>query len=115
MYILTDSMYYHQAMKQPDRENFIEAIEKGLQGHYKEGNYELFPRAKIPMDALDKDRRDQQVESKSMHWKATLPGKVNQARHSMCCSSMCQILQCPQSLTCTGCEENLQIPLRDKG
>ncbi len=30
-----DSMYYHQAMKQPDREKFIEAIEKELQGHYK--------------------------------------------------------------------------------
>ena len=43
-----DSMYYHQAMKQPDREKFIEAIEKELQGHYKEGNYELFPRAKLP-------------------------------------------------------------------
>ena len=45
-------MYYHQAMKQPDREKFIEAIEKELQGHYKEGNYELFPRAKLPKGAL---------------------------------------------------------------
>jgi hypothetical protein len=39
-------------MKHPDRINFIEAIEKELQGHYKEGNYELFPRAKLPKDAL---------------------------------------------------------------
>jgi hypothetical protein len=37
-----DSMYYHQAMKQPDKEKFIEAIEKELQGHYKEGNYEYY-------------------------------------------------------------------------
>ncbi len=28
-------------MKQPDREKFIEAIEKELQGHYKEGNYDM--------------------------------------------------------------------------
>jgi len=45
-------MYYHQAMKQPGREKLIEAIEKELQGHYKEGNYELFPRAKLPKNAL---------------------------------------------------------------
>jgi hypothetical protein len=47
-----DSMYYPQAMKQLDREKIIEAIEKELQGHYKEGNSELFPRAKLPKDAL---------------------------------------------------------------
>jgi len=39
-------------MKQPDKEKFIEAIAKELQGHYIEGNYELFLRAKLPKDAL---------------------------------------------------------------
>ena len=47
-----DSMYYHQAMKQPDKEKFLEAIEKELDGHFKEKNYELFPRDKLPKDAL---------------------------------------------------------------
>jgi hypothetical protein len=39
-------------MKQPDKEKFLEAIEKELDGHFKEKNYELFPRDKLPKDAL---------------------------------------------------------------
>ena len=47
-----DSMYYHQAMKQPDKDKFIEAIEKELHSHFKDKNYELFPKGKLPKDAL---------------------------------------------------------------
>ena len=47
-----DSMYYHQAMKQPDNDKFIEAIEKELHSHFKDKNYELFPKSKLPKDAL---------------------------------------------------------------
>jgi len=49
------------------------------------------------------------------NWKNQLPGIVNQARHSMCCPSMCQILHCPQSLTCTSCEETVHVSARGKG
>jgi hypothetical protein len=31
-----DTMYHHQAMKQPDREKFKEAIQKECEAHYKE-------------------------------------------------------------------------------
>jgi len=34
-----DTMYHHQAMKQPDREKFQEAMRKECEAHYKEGNY----------------------------------------------------------------------------
>jgi len=32
-----DTMYHHQAMKQPDREKFKEAMQKECEAHYKEG------------------------------------------------------------------------------
>jgi hypothetical protein len=47
-----DSMYHCQAMKQPDKDKFIEAIQKELHGHFKEKNYDLFPKSKLPKDAL---------------------------------------------------------------
>jgi hypothetical protein len=47
-----DSMYYHQAMKQPDKVNFVKAIEKELHSHLKDKNYEFFPKSKLPIDAL---------------------------------------------------------------
>jgi hypothetical protein len=31
-------MYYHQAMKEPDRKKFEEAMDKELGGHMKKGN-----------------------------------------------------------------------------
>jgi len=33
-----DTIYYHQAMKEPDKEQFLAAIDKECEGHYKEGN-----------------------------------------------------------------------------
>jgi hypothetical protein len=65
-----DSMYYHQTMKQPDREKFIEAIKKELQGHYKEGNCELFPRAKLPKGALVLRRKRVTKTGEISKWKA---------------------------------------------
>jgi hypothetical protein len=49
------------------------------------------------------------------NWETPLPGKDNQARHSVCCPPMYQVLHCPQSLTWTSCEENMQISPWDKG
>jgi hypothetical protein len=46
-----DTMYHHQAMKQPDREKFQEAMEKECEAHYKEGNYKLIKRSKLPEGA----------------------------------------------------------------
>jgi hypothetical protein len=46
-----DTMYHHQAMKQPDREKFQEAMKKECEAHYKEGNYRLIKRSELPEGA----------------------------------------------------------------
>jgi hypothetical protein len=46
-----DTMYHHQAMKQPDREKFQEAMRKECEAHYKEGNYRLVRRSELPEGA----------------------------------------------------------------
>jgi hypothetical protein len=45
------TMYHHQAMKQPDREKFKEAMQKECEAHYKEGNYKLIKRDELPEGA----------------------------------------------------------------
>ncbi len=34
------------------KDKFVEAIEKELHSHFKDKNYELFPKSKLPKDAL---------------------------------------------------------------
>jgi hypothetical protein len=46
-----DTIYHHQAMKQPDREKFQEAMRKECEAHYKEGNYRLVKRSELPEGA----------------------------------------------------------------
>jgi hypothetical protein len=46
-----DTMCHHQAMKQPDREKFKEAMQKECEAHYKKGNYKLIKRDKMPEGA----------------------------------------------------------------
>jgi hypothetical protein len=41
-------MYHHQAMKQPDREKFKEAMQKECEAHYNEGNYKLIKKDQLP-------------------------------------------------------------------
>eukprot|EP00957_Ditylum_brightwellii_P073702 5600685-Ditylum_brightwellii.AAC.1 len=43
-----DTMYYHQAMKQPDRPDFVNAIVTEIQGHVKGKHWELVPTDKVP-------------------------------------------------------------------
>ncbi len=43
-----DTMYHQQAMKQPDREKFQEAMKKECEAHYKERNYRLVKRSELP-------------------------------------------------------------------
>jgi hypothetical protein len=44
-------MYYHQAMKEPGRSKFIEAIEKECEDHIREDNYRLIALNKVQKDA----------------------------------------------------------------
>jgi hypothetical protein len=41
-------MYYHEAMKEPDRKQFIEAMEKEVDSHTKNGVWELVLKSSLP-------------------------------------------------------------------
>jgi hypothetical protein len=43
-----DTMYFHQAMKAPDRKQFTQAIIKEVNNHIENKNWELIPRDKVP-------------------------------------------------------------------
>ena len=43
-----DTMYYHMAMREPDRPEFIKAMVKEVQSHTENGVWELVPRSSIP-------------------------------------------------------------------
>ncbi len=67
-----DTMYHHQAMKQPDREKFQEAMRKVCEGHYKEGNYRLVKRSELQHTAASE-------------WNnKTLSSDPNTARYGIC-------------------------------
>jgi hypothetical protein len=50
-----DTMYFHQAIRQPDREEFIKAIIKEINDHIKHKHWVLVPREQVPkgMKILD--------------------------------------------------------------
>ena len=43
-----DTMYLHEALKQPDRHKFIEAMHKEVQDHIEKGIWEIYPKGKVP-------------------------------------------------------------------
>ena len=46
-----DTMYHHQAMRQPDRAQFIGAMQKEMDSQLQDGNFEIVHRSKIPNGA----------------------------------------------------------------
>ena len=46
-----DTLYYNQAMKQPDKEQFIEAMEKEITDHTTRRHWTIIPRSEVPRDA----------------------------------------------------------------
>eukprot|EP00957_Ditylum_brightwellii_P144037 10975346-Ditylum_brightwellii.AAC.1 len=43
-----DTMYFHQAIKQPDAPQFIEAIVKEINGHIERGHWQPIPIEDVP-------------------------------------------------------------------
>jgi hypothetical protein len=43
-----DAMYYDQAMKDPDKKNFVEAIVKEVNDHITSNYWVLIPRFQVP-------------------------------------------------------------------
>ena len=48
--MMGDIMYLHQALKQPDSRQFVEAIIKEINGHVDQKHWQLVKRAKVPDD-----------------------------------------------------------------
>jgi len=46
-----DTMYYHQAMREPEKEKFQEAIKKECEDHFRESNYKLVDIKEVPKNA----------------------------------------------------------------
>ena len=46
-----DTMYHHQAMKQPDRAEFEQAMDKEINDQLDNGNFSLIPKSTVPPDA----------------------------------------------------------------
>ena len=46
-----DTMYMHQAMQQPDKANFIEAMEKEVRDQMENRNFTIIRRTKVPEGA----------------------------------------------------------------
>ena len=46
-----DTMYYHEAMKEPDKEEFIKAMVKEVEGQQANGNWTIVKADTIPKEA----------------------------------------------------------------
>ena len=43
-----DTMYFYQSMQQPDKDDFVKAIIKEINGHTEQKHWKLLPRREIP-------------------------------------------------------------------
>ncbi|KAI2507330.1 hypothetical protein MHU86_7050 [Fragilaria crotonensis] len=73
-----DTMYYHEAMREPDRPEFIKAMVKEVQSHTENGVWELVPRSSIPpgtkvLPAVWAMKRKRRIATREVYkWKARL-------------------------------------------
>ncbi len=66
-----DTMYYHEAMREPDRAEFIKAMEKEVKSHTENGVWELVPRSSVPpgtkiLPAVWAMRRKRQIATREV-------------------------------------------------
>ena len=73
-----DVMYLHEAMRQPDKEQFLEAMKKEVEGQTKNGNWSIIPRREVPqsatvLPAVWAMRRKRRIDTREVYkWKARL-------------------------------------------
>jgi Reverse transcriptase (RNA-dependent DNA polymerase) len=73
-----DTLYYHEAMREPDRPEFIKAMVKEVQSHTENGVWELVPRSSVPLGtnilpAVWAMKRKRQIATREVYkWKARL-------------------------------------------
>ena len=73
-----DTLYLHEAMREPDKDKFIEAMVKEIRGQEENGNWIVRPRKEIPNDAIVLPavwafRRKRRITTQEVYkWKARL-------------------------------------------
>ena len=73
-----DVMYLHEAMRQPDRKQFLEAMQREVEGQTKNGNWSIIPRIAVPkgstiLPAVWAMRRKRRIDTREVYkWKARL-------------------------------------------
>jgi hypothetical protein len=73
-----DTMYWHEAMKEPDREEFLKAAQKEVDDQVKNGNFSIVKRSELPKDArvlpaVWAMRRKRRIKTGEIYkWKARL-------------------------------------------
>jgi hypothetical protein len=73
-----DTMYYHQAMKEPDRKQFIKAMKDEVDGQLKNQNFSVIKRSQLPegarvLPSVWAMRRKRRIATQEVYkWKARL-------------------------------------------
>jgi hypothetical protein len=73
-----DTMYYHEAMREPDRGEFIKAMQKEVKSHTENEVWELVPRSSVPpgtkiLPAVWAMKRKRRIATREVYkWKARL-------------------------------------------
>jgi hypothetical protein len=73
-----DTMYLHEALRQPDRLQFIEAMKREVEDHTKNGNWRIVHRSKVPknmqiLPAVWSMKRKRRIATREVYkWKARL-------------------------------------------
>ena len=73
-----DTMYFHEAMKEPDREEFVKAMQKEVESHTANEVWELVPASKMPkgikpLPAVWAMKRKRKIATREVYkWKARL-------------------------------------------
>ena len=73
-----DTMYLHQAMKEPDKEQFLGAMNKEVNGQVKNKNFSIVPRSTVPeetavLPSVWAMKRKRRIDTREVYkWKARL-------------------------------------------
>ncbi|KAL7565945.1 hypothetical protein ACA910_008403 [Epithemia clementina (nom. ined.)] len=67
-----DTMYYHEAMQEPDRELFREAMQKEIFDHESNGHWEIIPKALVPLgtriiDMIWSMKRKRRIDTREVY------------------------------------------------
>jgi hypothetical protein len=84
-----DTMYYHQAMKQPDAKQFRAAMQKEIDDHVSNGHWEMIRKSEVPegtkiLDSVWAMKRKRRIKTREVYkWKSRLNIHGGQMLHDI--------------------------------